>query len=69
MNDVRRVLGIEGLPFFVIAGEFPKEVDPADWIEDVPLPQLFARLKDGDVLYLVDQINQPPGYVKLVRLT
>lgn len=70
MDQNRTVRSIEKLPFYVIAGEFPKNINMEDIIEGEPVGSILPRLKEGEYLYLVDQTSQwGPGLVKLICLT
>jgi hypothetical protein len=67
MASTHKVEGIENLPIYLISADQPATISEADFIDSIPLPELVARLKPGQHLYLVDYASNP-GHTRLTCL-
>ncbi|BAJ73996.1 predicted GTPase [Microbacterium testaceum StLB037] len=67
MTNTHAIVGIEGMPVFLVAENDPRLVSEDEFVSGVPLADLIDRLQPGEHVYLVDYTSVP-GQTRLTRL-
>lgn len=67
MGKTHRIEGIDHMPIYLIATETPWVINEDNFIDDVALTDLVARLRPEEHLYFVDYASVP-GRTRLTCL-